>query len=63
MVSLQADMVDTSVCYEKSNVRSFIMGESSLQGWRNPWTGRRVLVIHLRGGNTPSWGMGENLLL
>lgn len=27
VVSLQAEMVDTSVCYEKSNVRTFTMGE------------------------------------
>lgn len=43
VVSLQAEMVDTSVCYEKSNVRTFTMGECLLWGfrpwWLNSWTG------------------------
>lgn len=40
VVSLQAEMIDTSVCYEKSNVRTFTMGESLLgASWVYPCTG------------------------
>lgn len=37
VVFLQAEMVDTSVCYEKSNVRTFTMGESLLGGFDPGW--------------------------